>query len=189
MFEEDISGEEYADQMKEMATYFMEVVESSRYDFHERLISYVVLRLQSRAGGIQGRELPGNPRDFMTNLEHLILVLKENYRAEYKKEILNLIDLYYPDRKEAFQEVLWNDRGSLAPMLVEKLLKIMEADELRQLMDQSFNNQFKSNLYCLLVLNICSRTLSEDPRYARFGFSLPNFIWKLFIGLIPWETD
>ncbi len=173
---EDITGEEYEDQFKEMIAYFMEVVESPRFDFNERLISYVLLKIKARSGSSNVQEIPGNPQDFMEDLEELIWVLKENYRPEYKKEILNIIELHHAKPKEVFQEILWNDRGTLASHIMNKLTSFMEKKDIGVLMNEAFNNQFRYNPYLAFWFfeYLLKDVTEENPRYAKFGFNLPD---------------
>lgn len=173
---EDITGEEYEDQFKEMIAYFMGVVESPRFDFNERLISYVLLKIKARSGSFNVQEIPGNPQDFMEDLEELIWVLKENYRPEYKKEILHLIELHHEKPKEVLQEILWNDRGTLAPHLMKKLTDFMEKKEIGFLMNEAFNNQFRYNPFLAFWFfeYLLKDVTEENPRYAKFGFKLPD---------------
>ncbi len=148
IFEEFIkdsdSLEDFSDFFREMIHYFTEATESNRFDFNEKVISYVLLRRLRKSYGWAIGEVTTNVNNYM-DLPKLIDVLNLNYKSDYKKDIITLIDKFYHDPKSGLEEVLWNDKGQLASYIMEKLEKRIDDIDLKLIIDQALNNKFKHN--------------------------------------------
>ncbi|PKL14013.1 MAG: hypothetical protein CVV50_02890, partial [Spirochaetae bacterium HGW-Spirochaetae-6] len=119
---DSISMEDFSDFFREMIAYFTQVIDNFKFDFNEQLISYILLRRMRKTYGGMIPEVPGNPETFM-DINKLIDVLRRNYKSDYKKDLITLIDRYYPNPIEALEQILWNDKGQLATFIMEKLNK------------------------------------------------------------------
>lgn len=138
------SLEEYSDDFKEMVNFFKDVIEAQRYDFHEKLISFVLLKRLQKTDSWAIDEIPGNAMDFI-QIDPIIDLLAQNYKAEYKKDIVDLVNEYSSDQIGDLTNILFHDRGQLAGYIMEKFDDLLDQEKRTSLIEQALNQHFKNN--------------------------------------------
>ncbi|HCL55418.1 MAG TPA: hypothetical protein DHW82_00180 [Spirochaetia bacterium] len=161
--------EEFADEFKEMVQYFKDTIQNPRFDFHEQLISFILLKRLFRTNKKYVGEIEYSFSIF-NDEDNLIKTLLHNYKADYKKEIINYIEKELPECETVLQEIFWIDRGQLAPHIMEKLSLHLSPEDMKELVEDTIHNKFKMNPY--ITMWCLERMIEGD--YRTYQFSLKD---------------
>jgi transcription elongation GreA/GreB family factor len=163
--------EDFSDFFREMIHYFSEIITAtSRFDFNEKLISYILIKKLKNIYGWAITEVPGDVNNFMET-DNLLDTLVRNYKNDYKKEIINLIDKYHPNAVDVLEEALWQDKGQLAEYLLEKIQRHLDNSEIKDIIDQSLNNRFKNNPFIAIWF---LHYLLKNNNYQDFDYDIKD---------------
>lgn len=169
-FEEEVVAiEEVSDVFREMIAYFNEAATSPKYDFNEKIIAYVLLKRIQKTYPWAVTSILVDTHTLM-DMEKILQVLMDNYRNDYKKEIINLIDKTSEDALNILENILWNDRGQLGAYLVEKIQKRLEPNFFKEVLETGVG-MFKNNPF---ISTWMLKYLLENSRYKEFMFKIED---------------
>jgi transcription elongation factor GreA-like protein/transcription elongation GreA/GreB family factor len=167
--------DEFADEFKEMVAYFESVLELPRFEFDDKVISFILLKKieKTEPWALTNKEGSVSINDFMDE-EKLFHFLTQNHRVEYKKELIQLVLQYHPHYLSLMKEILFQDHSQIADFLMEQLEKNLSQAEIKEIIDQGVHNIFRENPtmtmwflhYLLSKRNFVQYDFDEDSLYV-----------------------
>lgn len=146
-FKKDISNlDEFADEFKEMVGYFESVLHSPKFEFDNKAISYTILKkIEKTDSWALAKNSSPEIIEELFDDQSLFDFLTHNYRAEYKKDFIQLVLKHHPQHLSLMKSILFQDHNQIADFLMEFLEENLSEQEIKDILDQGVHNIFREN--------------------------------------------